>query len=129
MFVNPWLKSLRTKFLPKSQTKRGPRVWRPRLQLEWLEERLTPATYNWDGVANLTISMGTNQFLTIQETGGTITFRTFGGGANFSAIPGSVQAVGNGTASISFGVGQFANSLWINNVGAGAGANNVTFNG
>src|SRR5437773_10593709 len=105
MLVHPWLKSLRSKLLSKSQVKRGSKVWRPYLQLEWLEQRLTPATYNWDGVDNLTISLATSQSLTVLETGGTVTFRVFDGfGANFTAT--NAHAAGNATSTITFGTTQ-----------------------
>src|SRR6187399_2312626 len=94
--------------------------------MEQLEGRSMLATYTWDsGAGTLSISLGTNESLTTSEAAGTRSFALSGGAF---AQSGGNTATGDGTATLTFtGAQNIGSSIAINNTGAGAGTNNVTF--
>ena len=52
MFASSWLRQLQRRWFPRRVVRRAPIRPRVRLQLESLEERLTPATVNVTSTAN-----------------------------------------------------------------------------
>ena len=101
---------------------------RSRLRLETLEPRLALATYTWDDAANtLSVSLATNQSLTVTQTGAN---------AYLSIDSGLFTQVGGTAATLDFGrfvfpLADVASSISIDNALATTSGfvNNVTFSG
>jgi hypothetical protein len=103
-----------------------PRRGSAKLHLEHLETRLAPAGYNWDSVAGtLSITLAQNEDLTISETGD----RTFTIDTGTFTAAGDTPAGATAT-TLTFAAGDnIGASISVDNAGAGAGTNNVTFDG
>ncbi len=98
--------------------------------LEALEDRLAPASYTWNATTGiLSISLGTSESLTVTNNGGTRLFALSPGAPTFTQVGGDM-ATGSGGPTLSFAAADnIGTGVTINNVGAGAGTNDVTFSG
>ena len=100
-------------------------------RLEQLEDRLAPATYAWGGNDTaLLVHLNTNESLSIASpAANTTTFTLSGPGTDVWTPTGtSASGGGDGTATITFNqVNDLALSIAIDNTGAAAGTNDVTF--
>src|SRR5262249_1660401 len=105
--------------------RRAPQGQRPPW-LEALEDRLAPATYTWNGTDSLSISLGTNESMSVVQAGPFDLF-TLSAGV-FTQNGGTTAPLGDGTNNLTFNSASVATSLTINNTGA-AGTNDVTFLG
>jgi len=112
----------------KKNRSRGPLR---KLLLEQLEDRRLLASYLWsDAAGTLSITLGTGEDLTISESGGVRSFAIDSG--TFAAGVGSDTATGEATGTISFDFSipnNISTSVSVDNAGAGADTNNVTFAG
>jgi len=98
-------------------------------RIEELEDRTTPASYNWDGAGNLAVSLGTNESLSFANTGSGYQL-TLSGGADTWTAAGTAADGGVAGDVLTFDTtADLAGSIAINNSGAGTGTNDVDFTG
>src|SRR5437764_4454 len=91
---------------------------------------LSPAISTWNGTTGmLSISLGASESVTILNIAGTRSFALSPGSATFTQVGGDT-ATGSGGPTLSFTVANnIGTGITINNVGAAAGTNKVTFSG
>src|SRR5262249_23659116 len=80
IMIFSWLRELFGQKGLESAARRRPQPGRRKkldLRAELLEDRLTPATYNWNGSNTLSIALGSGENLTAVNTGGTNPAVTF----------------------------------------------------
>src|SRR5262245_48204239 len=126
------LRRLFRSWFPRRRQSKGkchkPVHQRCRLQLEYLEDRITPATYTWNSAAGtLLINLATNESVTVAEAAGT---RSFALNTGTFTQSGGNTATGDGTGTLTFAAGDnIATSINIDDSPAVGGTNNVIFGG
>jgi|GEM_PF-1049815 len=125
-----WRKLIPSMFrLSKRKPYRKPRAgdWGRRsvLQVEALETRLTPATYNWNGANTLALTLGAGESVVVSVSGGTTTLNLSPAGT-WTATGTVTDGMNTGTTLTFTALADYSTSFSITNTGA-AGTNNVSF--
>ena len=110
----------------RRRSKSRPSAGRRRLRLEPLEDRRLLAAYGWDSAAHtVAVTLGTGQSVLIAESAGTRTL-TLSTGSWTAARDAATVA---GTQLRFLPGNDISTSISVDNTGAGAGTNNVTWGG